>query len=607
METMSRELHFEYKMKSTSFCWFANIFLFILIFYNAEVCRIIGLQWQPLAISVVWTSTGFSLASLLLFGLKVSPAIFLGNFCYNFLHLYLNGSTFIGPFFLAAILAFGSLLQALVGNFLMRRFSSPGYFNNARDVFIFLLGGGALTCLIASSIGVAAFHFYQTVPWRAELYTWIVFWVGDSLGVYLITPLLVVWSIQKPMVRIKDHFRELVLICVCAAILTLLSFIWSYPIPHLFIPLIVWIAYTFRMHGATLGILCISLVAIVATSLGYGAFSNQLISNQLFVLVVFLEIIVATALILAAMVNEREVALLLLESNNIDLQQAVNVYMQELKQMDSEVFIKEKLTSLGFLTSGIARQMQNPLKKIDQLTQICEDRLNWLRSAFSACKDKIGSDVVYRFEQQFESFGKDLDKIDKLSEQANRIAKVIEEQSNLTSAGKIKAKSININSLLNICLLQAIAVKKDPDFNFTTIEEFDKTVKMIIALPEDLGHAFIYLFENAIRSMKEKKERLGNTYYEPILKVCTIDDQDKIIIKIQDNGQGIPEYRLTKLFHSFVASEPVEQTASFDLSLAHDIIVHVYHGEIEVDSKEGEYLHITLRIPKPSRTHLLSS
>lgn len=80
----------EQKMKDPAFRWFANIFLIFIIYYTAELSRLLGNEGTPLAISIAWPATGFSLAALLLFGYRLWPGIFLGNFCYNLLYLYLH-------------------------------------------------------------------------------------------------------------------------------------------------------------------------------------------------------------------------------------------------------------------------------------------------------------------------------------------------------------------------------------------------------------------------------------------------------------------------------------------------------------------------------------
>ena len=95
------------KMQTTNFRWFLNIILAGIIFSNAEAGRLLGIQSLPLHFSAVWPATGFSLTALLLFGYKAWPGVLAGNFAYNFLHLYLLGTSFIGPLAAATMISLG--------------------------------------------------------------------------------------------------------------------------------------------------------------------------------------------------------------------------------------------------------------------------------------------------------------------------------------------------------------------------------------------------------------------------------------------------------------------------------------------------------------------
>ena len=291
------------KMQAMTFRWFLNILLAVIIYCNAEAGRLLGIQGLPLHFSAVWPATGISLAALLLFGYRTWPGIFAGNLIYNFLHLYLQGTSFIGPSTAALAITLGSLAQALLGAYLMRRFSTTGYFKTIRDAIIFLLAGGVLTCMIAATIGVCTLYLYGVLPAQSVLYTWLTFWFGDCMGVYTVTPLVTIWSLLKvPKVRCS---RIELLLLFFAFVLTSLLFISVryYPPAYLFIPLALWVAYRFRFHGATVAILFISIVTITTTMLDHGSFIYAYPHAPLLVLVMFLEVLVASTLFMAAVMN----------------------------------------------------------------------------------------------------------------------------------------------------------------------------------------------------------------------------------------------------------------------------------------------------------------
>jgi nitrogen-specific signal transduction histidine kinase len=165
---------------------------------------------------------------------------------------------------------------------------------------------------------------------------------------------------------------------------------------------------------------------------------------------------------------------------------------------------------------------------------------------------------------------------------------------------------VNINTLLNRCLNKAIVESSRlfPDFTFIAKEEFDRTVTMVLAVPEDLGNAFYHLMINAIHSMKTKKDLLGNIY-TPMMKIGTMELHNRIEIIIHDNGQGVPQDEANDYFSSFIESHSLpemtkrieENHTRLHLFLAYDIVTHLYGGTIEIDTKFGDYLELTIIIP----------
>lgn len=284
-----------------------NITLALLIFYNAELGRMLGIQGEPLPISVVWPSTGFALAALLLFDLQAWPGVFFGNFCYNFHQLCIPSVT-TASFLTAIVVTMGSLLQALAGHYVMRKYSSKPYFNTVRDVVIFLIPGGLIACLIAPTIGTIALYIYEGMisSWRSELHLWLTFWIGDTMGVYIFTPLIVVWSLHKITKHFFKHLPEAAFIALSFAGIAYLAIFVDFSLAIFFLPLSLMITYHYGMHGATLATFLMTILLIIPfLNLSYPTTATSLVSNPLLFLVLLLEIIVATNLILAAINKER--------------------------------------------------------------------------------------------------------------------------------------------------------------------------------------------------------------------------------------------------------------------------------------------------------------
>jgi len=596
---------FHKQMKKTTFLWIVNLFLCFIIFYNAELSRLLSDKGLALPVSVVWPATGFSLAGILLLGYRIWPGIFFGNFLYNFLYPYCADFESISSLSLAFIISFGSLTQALVSGFILRRFSSIQYLKTAKDVFIFLIPAGILSCMIASTIGTGALYFLHYIPLEEVFPTWIPFWVGDTMGVYIFTPLLIVWSLQKYPSVFSLYKWETIGMLAVFVLLSILTTMSDLPLGHLFIPLSMWVTFRYRMHGATLIAFLVALVTLIPTALGYGTFIANLVSNQLIILVSLLEIIVAISLSLAAVINEREIAWTALERNNVNLRQAIGKYSDELKEMNVEVFLKERLVVHRLLTSGLTRQIQMPLMRIGKFSKVSLEGLSRLSNAFNAQENKNNPEFITVFQNSIETIQTCMINIAKFETLANNIVKIAQEHLDISHSDRMKIKPIDINSLLNICLEKA-QEKLIPEFSFNVLKEYDMNCQIVFPLPESLAHAFVHIFTYAIFSMKKKRDARG-ILYEPQIKIQTLDHNYELEVTIWDNGLGASEEELKYFFSSFVAnfqiseetSDFAEKTIELGLSLAHDIITYEYRGSIKVRSEKGEFLQIAIVIPKP--------
>src|SRR5688500_4640947 len=125
--------------------------------------------------------------------------------------------------------------------------------------------------------------------------------------------------------------------------------------------------------------------------------------------------------------------------------------------------------------------------------------------------------------------------------------------------------------------------------------DFDETIWSINIIPQDIGRAILNLITNAFYAVTEKKKQEANGY-EPVVTVSTKKLGDRIEIKVSDNGNGIPQKVLDKIFQPFFTTKPTGQGTGLGLSLSYDIIKG-HGGEIKVDTKEGEGSEFLIQLP----------
>jgi len=142
--------------------------------------------------TAVFPASGVALAALLLYGAPLAPGVWLGSFAMNLAIAYQgSGHVRTTTAALAATIAIGSTAQALTGAWLIRRaIGFPNALDREKDIGLFLLLGGPLSATVSATMGVTSLRSYGVITTDQYLHNWAVWWVGDAIGVVVITPLL---------------------------------------------------------------------------------------------------------------------------------------------------------------------------------------------------------------------------------------------------------------------------------------------------------------------------------------------------------------------------------------------------------------------------------
>jgi two-component system, NtrC family, sensor kinase len=178
-------------------------------------------------------------------------------------------------------------------------------------------------------------------------------------------------------------------------------------------------------------------------------------------------------------------------------------------------------------------------------------------------------------------------------------------QHSRSSSGK--KEPANINALADEYLRLAYhgLRAKDKSFNATMKTDFDESIGHINIIPQDIGRVILNLITNAFYAVTEKKKQQGENY-EPTVSVSTKKINDKIEIRVADNGNGIPQKVVDKIFQPFFTTKPTGQGTGLGLSLSYDI-VKAHGGELKVETlsaeaaaqagKEGEGSEFIIQLP----------
>jgi two-component system, NtrC family, sensor kinase len=190
------------------------------------------------------------------------------------------------------------------------------------------------------------------------------------------------------------------------------------------------------------------------------------------------------------------------------------------------------------------------------------------------------------------------EKINHHGKRADAIVKGMLQHSRSSTGVK---ESIDINALADEYLrLSYHGLRaKDNSFNATMKTDFDNSIGKINIIPQDIGRVLLNLYNNASYAVNEKQnaERLKqNAAYQPTVLVQTKKINDKLLLTVVDNGNGIPQKILDKIFQPFFTTKPAGQGTGLGLSLSYDII-KAHGGELKVNTKENEGSEFVIELP----------
>jgi signal transduction histidine kinase len=246
------------------------------------------------------------------------------------------------------------------------------------------------------------------------------------------------------------------------------------------------------------------------------------------------------------------------------------------------------MASLGELTAGIAHEIQNPLNFVNNFSEVSAELVEEMDEELDkgdiAEAKAIGADLK-----------QNLEKIRHHGKRADAIVKGMLQHSK-TGSGTKEPTSINALAEEYMRLSYHGLSSKDKSFHAETATHFDERLPKVNVIPQDIGKVFFNLFNNAFYAVNQK-QRIAGAEYSPEVSVTTSTEKGQVIIKVRDNGTGIPEAIKEKIMQPFFTTKPTGEGTGLGLSLSYDMVVKGHGGTINVDTQEGEFTEFTIQIP----------
>ena len=273
--------------------------------------------------------------------------------------------------------------------------------------------------------------------------------------------------------------------------------------------------------------------------------------------------------------------------------------LDKLRRAQDQIVMKEKLAALGELTAGVAHEIKNPLNFVKNFSEASEELLEELHEVLEESNEKLSDDQQGLIQEITDDLNSNFDRIKHHSERADRIV----HDMLMLGRGEAEHQDTDINNLLDehARLAYHSVRASDSDFQLDIKEDFDSKAGILKVISQDLGRVFLNMVNNSCYAIDEKRREKAETgegieSYMPTLWLITKRKEDKVEIRIKDNGNGIPPDVLKRIFDPFFTTKPTDKGTGLGLAMSSDII-REHGGTILVNTEPGEFTEMVIELP----------
>lgn len=268
--------------------------------------------------------------------------------------------------------------------------------------------------------------------------------------------------------------------------------------------------------------------------------------------------------------------------------------LQELRDTQAQIILKEKLASLGALMAGIAHELRNPLNFVNNYAEGSVELIEDLQAELDAHAARLEPTLLLSLRELLNEI---CDNATTIHHHGQRAERIINSMMQHARMGQGSRQRIDLNLLLREAVDLSYHSKRAQfsDFNVEIYTDFDPTLEPIEVSPADLSRAFINLIDNALYAVYKKQQTQDG--FAPSLWIRTQPLPSQIAITIRDNGVGIASEIQQKIFDPFFTTKANEGTG-LGLSITYDIVVQQHQGSLTVHSEFDSYTEFVIALPR---------
>jgi len=264
--------------------------------------------------------------------------------------------------------------------------------------------------------------------------------------------------------------------------------------------------------------------------------------------------------------------------------------LNELQNAQTQLVHAEKMASLGELTAGIAHEIQNPLNFVNNFSEVSAELVQEL------IENQQRPEVDRELDLELlNDVGQNLQKVALHGKRASSIIKRMLEHSRSGSGEKEKT---DMDALIDEYLkLSYHGMRaRDKSFEVKMITNLKSGPQAVNIVPQEMGRVLLNIFNNAFYAVQQRQKE-GENGFEPTLTVTSYRDNGQVTIKIKDNGCGMPEQVMQKVFQPFFTTKATGEGTGLGLSLSYDIVTKGHGGKLTVESEANNYTEFTIVLP----------
>ncbi len=274
------------------------------------------------------------------------------------------------------------------------------------------------------------------------------------------------------------------------------------------------------------------------------------------------------------------------------LYEELRVTNEELKRVQARLVAQEKLAALGELVSGVAHEISNPLNFVNNFSEGSLELYNELKEMLDNYRDRMSADDSALLDDITQEITTSLSRV--LSNGGRALA-IVERMRGLGVSGGDPIV-VDVNEVLREAVHTGCRTfgAQWEDFSVEAVYDLDASVEETTLVEKDFNEAVLNLVSNAFYAMHEKRNT--SVDYEAVLTASTRRVNDTVEIRIRDNGTGISDEVVGRIFNPFFSSRDGAEGAGLGLSIAADV-ARRFGGDLSVDTVYGEYAEFVMTLP----------